>query len=316
MFICVRLKFNALFLFAVFFSACVQQVDFEIKDVRSQLVVNAVVEGNNDIIVHVSSLQTMVDTTSAVIENATVIIDINKRVDTLLYNPSDGFYHTHLCALPGDVLRLSVWVDGYPEVTACDTMPHSIKILDASLQESLTIDEFGDYHDDYTLTFEKESGMLNYYEFFMVFHSWDAEDSVCSISFPVDAVTVDPLISSSNSNEFNFCTYLFNDAALSEGRYTLRMKMNKGRRGSGEYNFPLLRNCPKKCRAVVLRRVSRAYYDYQNAWGKHIHHQNNDEKIDDIIFLPLIGETSEMYSNVENGFGVFVTYNQDYFIVE
>lgn len=297
-------------------SSCIQQVNLDVYKTQRKLVVNSIIGCYDNIKVKVSGLQSILDSSVMIIENATVVIDVNNRIDTLRYNPADGFYHTHLYALPGDILCLNVWLDGYPTVTACDTMPHSVKILDASLTESVTIDEFGERHDDYTLTFEKEAGELNYYEFFMAFHSWNADDSVCRVSFARDAVTVDPLISSSNSNEFNFCTYLFNDSDWTGGRYTLHMKMNKGQWGSGEYKLPLLHDCPKTCRAVVLRTVSRAYYDYQNAWGKHNRHKNDDKKIDDIIYLPILGEPTEMFSNVENGFGVFVTYNQEYFIVK
>jgi hypothetical protein len=194
-------------------------------------------------------------------------------------------------------------------------MPLGVDIIRGTKGESITIDEDGISNVDYAFSFNKSMGQDNYYEFFIVKQSWHKRDSTYWVSFFADEVIIDPLILSSNSNEFNFCTYLFNDFAIDRGLYTVNMKMNKFLVYSGEYKFPLLRNAPEKCEAIVLRTVSRAYYKYRNSWVRHVYFQNNDEKVEDIIYLPLAGEPQEMYSNVKNGYGVFVAYNQDYIVV-
>lgn len=309
------MHYKYLLLFLLFLPACIKQVDIEIEPDFDRIVVNSVFGCYEKLEVKVSSLQSILDTSNVVINDAIVVIEINDRVDTLEYNYSDKIYQSKLYPSPGDVINLKVCADEYQTALACDTMPLGVGIIEGAKEESITIGEDGFSNVDYAFSFYKNMGQDNYYEFFIVEQSWRKRDSTYWLSFFANDVIIDPLILSSNSNGFNFCTYLFNDFAIDKGLYTVNMKMNNSLGNSGKYKFPLLRDTPERCEAIVLRTVSQAYYKYRNSWVKHVYFQNNHEKVEDVIYLPLVGEPQEMYSNVKNGYGVFVAYNQDYVVV-
>ena len=145
--------------------------------------------------------------------------------------------------------------------------------------------------------------------------SQNKSDSLFAIYYVFNAVSIDPLILSSGTNDYNHKTFLFNDVDLPHGEYTIKMKMNCWLTPGGNFPEPVI-TLKDNASAVVLRTVSRAYYDYRNSWETHKHFKNDSTKIEDFIYVPLIGEPQEMYTNIENGLGVFVSFSEDYFLLK
>jgi hypothetical protein len=179
------------------------------------------------------------------------------------------------------------------------------------MKESITVDEYGDPHTDYSVAFSKQPGKPNFYELFFV-DQWKY-DSIYVINYESIAASIDPLILSYGTTDFNFYTFLFNDASLTTNEYTLTMKMIRGVTAGGNFKNPVV-TIRDKSHAVVLRTVSMAYYEYRNSWEKHQHFKNDSIGTGDFIFVPLMGEPQDMYSNIENGLGIFVASSQDYYL--
>ncbi|NLU39739.1 MAG: DUF4249 domain-containing protein [Bacteroidales bacterium] len=295
------------------FASCIKEVDFNVGNVPQRLVINSVMEAYNPITVNVSGLQSILDTSLLFINNANVIIEEEGgNTDTLDYT-SNGDYVSSIVSMPGRIYRLVVEASGYPTVFSCDTVPLRVNIKYASKKESVTLDEEGSPHNDFSVTFSPIEDKINYYELFFM-NQRRNEDLNYNFDFEASAVSIDPLIQASGTADYNSITYLFSDATVSESEYTIAMKMINYITGGGEYAKPIITGTVR-VHAAVLRTVSKAYYDYRCSWEKHQCYKNDSTKIEDIIYVPLIGEPEEMYSNIENGLGVFVAYNQDYYIL-
>lgn len=297
------------------FTSCIKEVDFNVDTVPQKLVVNSVITVYQPIEVNVSGLQSILDTSQLFIDNATVIVcEEGGDTDTLSYL-SNGNYKSNIYGEPGKVYRLTVQAKGYPTAFACDTIPVRINIKNASERKSATVDEDGIQHEDLTVTFLRSAEKTNYYELFFVEQDADIIDSTTYyyFNFTSDAVSIDPIILASGTTDYNYATFLFNDANIAAEEYTIAMKMHGYiSAGGGGYTKPII-TLQDNIHAAVLRTVSKAYYDYRNSWDKHQRFKNDSTKVEDIIYVPLIGEPQEMFSNIENGLGIFVAYNQDFF---
>ncbi len=308
------MKINIFFLLLLL-TSCIQEVDFKVDTVPQKLVVNSVITVYQPIEVNVSGLQSILDTSQLFIDNATVIVSEEEGdTDTLSYL-SNGNYKSDIYGEPGKVYRLTVQAKGYPTAFACDTIPIRINIKNASESNSITVDEDGIQHEDITVTFLRSAEKTNYYELFFIEQYVDFFDSITYyyFNYTSDAVSLDPIILASGTTDYNYTTFLFNDANIAHEEYTIAMKMyGYMTSGGGRYSKPII-TLQDNIHAAVLRTVSKAYYDYRNSWVKHQRFKNDSTQVEDFIYVPLIGEPQEMFSNIENGLGIFVAYNQDYF---
>jgi hypothetical protein len=291
--------------------SCIKEVNFNVEDVPKQLVINSVMQAYQPVSIRVSGLQSILDTSILFIDNALVILsEDDDEVDTLRLI-SKGIYESYIYPKPGKAYQLTVKVEGYPTVFATDTVPFKTIIKGATMKESITVDEYGNPHTDYSIAFSRQPGKINFYELFFAYQR--KHDSIYVIDYESMAASIDPLILSSGTTDYNFHTFLFNDASLTTNEYTLSMKMIRGLTGGGNFKNPVV-TIRDNSHAAVFRTVSRAYYEYRNSWEKHQHFKNDSIRTEDFIFVPLMGEPQDMYSNIENGLGIFVAFSQDFYL--
>jgi hypothetical protein len=244
-------------------NSCIKEVNFTVEDVPKQLIINSVLQAYQPVSVRVSGLQSILDTSILFIDNALVILsEDDNEVDTLRFI-SKGIYESYIYPKPGKSYHLKVKAEGYPTVFATDTVPYKTMIKRATMKESMTVDEDGTPHIDYTLSFDKQTGTTNFYELFFV-NQWKY-DSIYQIYFETTAASIDPIILASGTTDYNFTTYLFNDASLTTNEYTLAMKMVNVISPGGEFKNPIV-TIRDKAHAAVLRTGSHAYYEYRNSW--------------------------------------------------
>ena len=65
-----------------------------------------------------------------------------------------------------------------------------------------------------------------------------------------------------------------------------------------------------------FRTVSKNYYLFRKYWTKHYSNQQNDNNVSsvndwDIFPLLFMGEPIEMFTNIENGYGIFAGYSHN-----
>lgn len=304
-------KNKILFYLLLILTSCIKELNYSVDVVPKQLVINSVIAAYEPVCVNVSGLQSILDSSLSFIDNASVILEIvGGYTDTLSYE-SEGNYVSYLYGQPGKVFHLTVQAEGYPTAFASDTVPLLVPINNASKEQSLTVDQYGDPHTDFTVSFSKKTGKINYYELFFVDQS--KSHSVYSIYFQSNAVNIDPIILASGITDFNSATFLFSDATIAEGGYTVSMKMINGLYYGGTFKDPII-TTRDNARAAVLRTISRAYYDYRCSWEKHKYFKNDITKVENWTQIVMPGEPQEMYSNIQNGLGIFVAYNQNVYI--
>jgi hypothetical protein len=306
-------KFKTLLPLLVILSSCIKQLDYQVDEVPKKLVINSIIECFHPITVNVSCLQSILDTTLFFVNNAKVILkEEGGDIDTLNYI-SQGNYVSYIYGKPGKYYQLTVEGEGFPTAFAIDTIPILVPINKASTKESITVDQYGDPETDFTVSFSKKHGKTNYYELFFILQSKSYIDSLYTISFLSEIVNVDPLILETGLTDFNSASFLFSDASIADGDYTISMRMISGLYYGGNYKEPII-TIRDDANAVVLRTVSKAYFDYRCSWEKHKYFKNDIAKVESWTLIIMQGEPQEMYNNIENGLGIFVSYNQSAYL--
>lgn len=295
--------------------SCIKELEYTVKETPKVLVLNGVLKANHPITVHVSGLQSVLDTTLNLINDALVILQENGVVIDTMRSKGMGYFHTQKLAFPGNVYKLRVSADGYQTVFATEMVPLQTLIAEARSSISDTFDEDGNQNTEYVIKIKDIPTHESYFDFFIVEEIFTS-DSVFHLRFTSSLFISDPLFEEAGVNDNLYFSFLFNNKSINSQDYTLKFTARPYGTGSyTTYKESLFFN--KMIGDVaVLRTISKSYFDYRLSWSKHKMFQNDSMKIEYLITLPLLGEPSEMYSNIENGLGVFIAYNQHYLKID
>jgi len=294
--------FRGLLPLLILLAACQQEVEVDLPDPAPRLVINSLFTPDSLFTVRVYSSRPVLDTQNyAVPENAAVTLyEEEGEVETLPYDPARRWFRSpSFKPAAGKSYRVRVTAPGFPEVTARSNVPRPVPIRDFIFKDTAGVIGEGFYHGSATFTFDDPAGQADYYAVQAIYNQ--------------------------NSFNFNFATkerdtipglnalYLFSNQPTIEfaergGQLALvNDRVFDGKPHSFTLDFtPLDRYGlgPHEPRRIVwtFKSVSQAYYEYFRKLDGHLNNQN---------FNLFSGEPVMMYTNVENGYGVFAGYSQD-----
>ncbi len=113
-----------LLLISVLLSSCITEVDIDLSDVTSNLVVNGLMEAGDTIKVHISQTQPANDTVFQIKDDAQVQLSCGDNLTTLT-RIDDFNYQSNWIAQPGSTYAVAVSCDGYENTNASDSIPVS-----------------------------------------------------------------------------------------------------------------------------------------------------------------------------------------------
>ena len=110
--------------------------------------------------------------------------------------------------------------------------------------------------------------------------------------------TNDPVLMNEGDQDYHPTSFFFSDELFNGEQYTMRIKNGVG------YMTKDNKLTPTPLYAT-LRSVSRAYYKYRKYYTRHAYNQQSQNEFIDLIFK---GEPQNMFTNIENGYGIFAGY--------
>lgn len=309
----MRTFFYAIIL--IVFCSCIKELEYTVKHTPKILVINGILEANHEISIHVSGLQSVLDTSLRLINKAIVILEENNVIIDTMRSKGQGYYHSKKTALPLNEYTLRVCAEGYQTAFATVTIPLQSQIARAKRFLSNTFDEDGIQNTDYVIEIRNIPLHKSYFDFFIAEEIMDS-DTYC-LAFVSELFISDPVFDETGIDYEMFpFSFLFDNQSINRQDYILNFTTRNIKTvGSRNYNKSIFFNAVNGD-VAVLRTVSKSYSDYRLSWNKHKMSQNDSLKIENLLLLPLLGEPSEMYSNIENGLGVLIAYNQHYLKIE
>lgn len=285
--------------FIVLSTSCIKEVDYLASPFTSQLVLSSIINPDSLIKAHVGKTIAITDTSSAIVENAGVFLFENGvPIDTLDYQ-SDGWYVSNVYPQVGFSYRLETYHPAFSSVSSECIVPPPPQINSFLFTVGETLDQEGIPITRFTLRLNDPDPNINYYELILY-----SENPLDPIIQPTQLTRItqldDPtLIADANWN-YSPSTLFFSDALFN------------GMTGEVSFNlmwggYPSPGDPPYY---IELRNISSSYYQYLKSWSVHRFNQNSTQNTRDPLTLLFQGDPVELYSNVNNGYGIFGAYNQ------
>jgi len=243
-------------------------------------------------VVHVSKTASQFDTMLVNVSNA--LVEIYQGENLIAELPSNGFgYYSDSILYPeiGKSYTLKVNVPDYDEVSATDSVPSTFsEFTYKGFKENAWFDEGGRAYN--ALTFEiEDQASSNFFEVmyranYSKQYSW--QDTI-SYYFRISHFSLfDPVVEEGRSIS------IFTDQRFNGTNYTIQMMEGNGIWSADSLHLN-----------VQVLQGSQTFYTYRTSFYKHYHAQYSD------FFNPT--EPIIMYSNINNGYGIFAGYRSKFY---
>ncbi|WP_107040342.1 DUF4249 domain-containing protein [Brumimicrobium mesophilum] len=277
---------------STFLSSCIKEVNLNLDKLPQKVVVNGLICPDSLFKVHVTLTSTM-QGEKELIDNATIKVFKDGVYFSTLGFIGDGWYQGYY-ATPEINYKIEVNVPGFETVWAETSIPKYPDIIDAYYEKAnSTPDEIGYFHVKTTIIFQDNPNQHNYYQTERVY------------TFSDQPKEIDASLLTDSELDYN-PPFLFFSDALFNGEIKSLTAMGGGSisqslgGGTTYYQSDYTRE---------FGPVSKEYYLGIRSWTQHYYNQSNSSGINDPFIVLFKGEPTEMYSNVQGGYGVFAGYN-------
>lgn len=272
-------------LWAVLFftESCTSEVDIEWKDESQKYVVNCLLTPDESMKLYAFKTTPVLHDTTLFAEGLDIEIYKNENLAWSGSGTGKGEYPIPVYAEPGAKFQIILKNKNGFELTAEDTVPDLVNILNATYLFPVYEDIYGSKFGKVSLSFQDDAKLKNFYEIVIL-----GKDSSINQTFNITS----SVITLDNENDPNSPgTILFTDELFNGQQLDLNIFVNS-------YNTPI----------IVLKNVSRNYYEYRRSINIHFYNQNMER---DDVYTMFKGDPVELYTNVTNGLGIFAAYTQD-----
>ena len=276
-------------------TGCNKVIEIDIPEHKQKAVVSCLFHKDSTFKMYISKSVGVPDDLSGPVENAFVKLYKNGVLsDTLFFN--GNLYQSHITAQPNTSYAFNAVVENLEPVHAKDTVPDAPVLGSCSTEDmQVTIDEMI-YNQLAKIEIIDPHGIKNYYELFLLAQYTDTIFGSGDCTERIGAYSDNPVFNENNFrsiDSFVFDDKLFDgETVILPVNYTSPSIDNNGTMVYFDYTL-----------TVVLRSISKAYYDYLIRLDNHLTAQWSD--IWDGVSVPV-----QMYSNIENGYGIFAGYNE------
>lgn len=294
-------------------SGCVDEISADLPAPPKVLVVNSILTPDSVFRVQVSRVTSTVDSASRLLSSANVYLLAPGRGAELLRNQGRGLYTSPNKPASGLPYTLRAGADGYPVASATDTVPAAVAIREGWHSYPTGTGRNNEWLGTIVVRFDDPAQTANFYEIaaFQLESQGPGRSPRQSQDFVLDA-RGNAALAAEGDTEFNPGSLVFSDKLFNGQAFELRASFSPWgfSAGSGVINGVPFGPRVSGDVYVVLRSVSRAYYQYRKSWTRHFYNQGTKGPGGDLNQLLFLGDPTRMYSNVSGGYGVVVSHAQ------
>lgn len=296
-------------LLALSCGSCIDQISTDLPAPPKVLVMNSIVTPDSIFRVQVSRVASVVDSSSRLLSSAHVYLVAPGRSPELLRSQGRGLYASANKPTSGLPYTLQAEAVGYPLASATDTVPTAVPIREAWYSYPTGTNRNQDFLGTVVVRFDDPALTANFYE--LIAYQLPAGSQRQSQDFVLDA-RANAALAAEGDADFEPQSLVFSDRLFNGQAFELRASFVP-------YSYSLagtVNGVPVPPRLsgqvyVVLRSVSRAYYQYRKSWTRHFYNQGTKGLGGSLNQLLFLGDHTRMYSNVDMGYGVVVGYAKD-----
>jgi hypothetical protein len=284
--------YRLIIIFSLIQAGCSKEVEIDLSNTKS-IVLNSVFNPNKVFSFNMSLTASPLNNYDSINGQLHFFLYEEDKIilNTLLQS---DILETDFLPKPGKKYTVEVISDSFPSIRASDSIPNLVQIDDAYLIFPAGVDAYGDYLAEANVTFTDPIGEANYYELIITIGT-DKD-----FYWSSDYQTTDRVLLNEGDLDYNPDSFFFSDELFNGEQYTMRIKHpTTGNTGSG-FLKPYQH-------FATLRSVSKSYYLYRKYFTRHAYNQQFQDDFLDLIFK---GEPQNMYTNIENGYGIFAGYQE------
>jgi len=278
--------FRNLFVFVIisfFIVSCSTEVEIEWKDESQKYVVNCLLNPDEPVKLYAFKTSPILDDTAFFADGLDIEIYKNETLSWSGSGTGKGEYPIPVYVEAGANFKIILKDKSGFSISARDSIPLHVYISNANYLFPVYEDIYGSKYGKVSLSFQDDAKAKNYYEIVIL-----NKDSSINQTFNLTSrvITLD------SESDPNFPgTIFFTDELFNGQKLDFNIFVNS-------YDPPI----------IVLKNVSRNYYEFRKSLEAHFYNQNVDREN---IYELFKGDPVELYSNVYNGLGIFAGYTQD-----
>jgi hypothetical protein len=267
--------------------SCKKVVQNTFDDIEQVPVVNSILKADSTLLINLSYSANLNPSKIKYIENASIRFFIDDNLEEILSNGKDGMYISNIIVESGKQYSCEIDIPGYDMLTCETTIPQKKNIIDIIHRDLAYTDEEGIIYPAIDITFENDINSTQYFEIIIKYiRTWDDEEhnsyaSLVGIDNPVIINEGLPIA-------------VFSNELITDSIYTMSLNyFTGGTSWNITTTYPTI---------VELHSISFDYYKYLKQLYLFRQAVNN---------YNLTGSTPpvQIYSNVENGYGIFAGYS-------
>jgi hypothetical protein len=291
-----------------FLYQCTQPIANPITEPEKKLVISSFFTADEQLTVWVGYPHDILTDTLLFEANATVELFENEQFIENINYISDGHYQSNYILKTGQKYRIEVRTNEL-SASAEDVIPAKI-LADSAYFELITLSD-GVSIWNFRFQFIDPLNSLNYYDFLLVENfNYNPNTDSSIINFISFTKNIDPVLKNEDDYTFQPFSFFFSDELINGSKYQMNMGMESGGINTLKHKIKgkLMGDDSKKY--LVFRTISKTYYDFQKSWVKHRYNQNLGNRLDNEVQLLFGGEVQPLKTNIKNGYGIFVAYQE------
>lgn len=234
----------------------------------------------------------------------------DKFLENLSYTRLGIFRSVDESPEPNQKYEVRVSAPGLESVSADDIVPEKVKIISANFEDAGFCFNDGNHYAKFSFTFKDPADEENYYEILItqtetrwsLDSNFVTKDSVGYITGYNLIKTDDPVILAEGEQNDLGNDFVFSDNMINGQTYKATIYLDTGADSTGYFDYTDFK------KTIELRTTSRKYYLYRKKMRKYLNYKFSGTDLEQIYTT---GDPVIMYTNVENGYGVFVAYSSD-----
>lgn len=289
------------------FVSCIKEIPLSEGNIDA-IVVNSIISPDSVIRVNLTKVRGFSES-APIVTNANIGLFENDSLIRVLHYSTNGWYLSDYFPVASNRYKLEIAID-QEELAAETSVPSQTQILNASYS---LYDHINDVGENYKIpkskvTFYDNPNQENYYEIFL---ARIINGTLCYALYPkyydisYSSLINDPVLINEGNVDYEPTSYFFSDELFNGDTITISFP-----EGGDAYYIQDIFRPDTRSTYVILRSISQEYYNFRKYWTRHYYNQQNEKPVTDPMMLLFVGEPVEMYSNVNNGYGVFSGYSQ------
>lgn len=277
--------FLLFFIIIIGLFSCEQIVEIDTDRYEQQLILNGIFTKDDFFTVRVSKTLNILDTIDDAIKDANVFLYANNIIIDTLTHYTDGVYSsTKTKPQEGVLYTISAENSIFTKIYAENILPSKIIPTKIEQTDNAGVDDEGYTYSQIKINFTDPKFTNDFYEV-ALFKSFyiDDEEKIT----PYNLFSNNPIFINEGDVEYHPAYLPFSDELITNENCCLTFNYY-----SHSSNSTLI---------LHFRTVSEDYYKYKKRLILHLNNQNSD-------IWDGVGEPIQMYSNIQNGVGIFASY--------